>query len=730
MSGRARFDGRAFGQGRVYQTPGDQHIEEHHHHYAAGSRPLLGTAASGPAAPDTVRTPLTGRVPGVVRDRAELKSLLRRSLAGPGNDAHVVHGMGGCGKTTIAYWAFTTAVSEFGRVGLWVNASERMSLRAGMLAVAGDRGATPAELAAAADGQRAAADLVWHYLDHSAQRWLLVLDNADDPALLEEGGWLRTSPPGTVLVTTRHAGSPLWRSSGATTHPLGVLPLEDAALVLRDLAPRAGSAESARKVAERLGRLPLALTLAGSHLAHQLLESWTMDEYDRKLSEESTAIVDRAAAGRTSPARQLVGRTWQLSLDALAGQGLPEATSLLRLLSCWGADPVPMTMLMPALRGEVDLGSLDPALPADRLEAALRGLLDHSLVELVDSGGARCLNAHGVLLDSVRDASDASHPAFVSAAAELLEASLPATGDESPGARAALTLLAPHAIALVRNAPGEDTARLTTVFVRRVYEAGDWAGSLGLARPVADMVRQLLGAEHPLSLGARGTLGLALFGMGRFAESEKVHREVLEARERVLGPHHPDTLDSCYGLHQALDLLDRNEEAEHFIRRAVDGRRRALGEDSPVTLNSRAVLLEALVKLRKESEFDAEAASVLADCERVLPPDHPSTLTARHLYGWGLQEFGRYEEAEPLVRRILADRRRIQGPDHPLALNALTLASMLLRRMGRIQEAVPLQEELVERRERVLGVDHPFVVMNRETLDSLRASIAAREGRG
>ncbi|AOR36769.1 hypothetical protein BFF78_42130 [Streptomyces fodineus] len=58
-------------------------------------------------------------------------------MAGHGGEIHVVHGMGGCGKTALAYWLFTEAVREHRRVGFWVNASERMSLRAGMLAVAG-----------------------------------------------------------------------------------------------------------------------------------------------------------------------------------------------------------------------------------------------------------------------------------------------------------------------------------------------------------------------------------------------------------------------------------------------------------------------------------------------------------------------------------------------------------------------------------------------------------------
>ncbi|TMU94645.1 tetratricopeptide repeat protein [Streptomyces sp. DASNCL29] len=724
MSDPMPIDGRASGQGRVFQTGGDQYIEEHHHHYGAGTGSLLAPQSVGPrppqgaAVPDSVRVPLVGRAPGILRDRADLMERLRAAVTGPGGDVHVLHGLGGCGKTAVAHTLFTEAVRDHGRVGLWVNASERISLRAGMLAVAGDRGATTGELAAAAGGQRAAADLVWHYLDHSAQRWLLVLDNADDPTVLEEGGWLRTSPLGTVLVTTRHATSPLWRGTGTARHPVGVLPEADAAQVLCDLAPDAGTVESAQKVARRLGCLPLALTLAGSHLSHQLLESWSMDEYDRKLSEDSTALVDQGAAGTGSgQSRHLVGRTWQLSLDALAGQGLPEATTLLRLLSCWAADPVPLSLLMPVARGEVDFGHLDPPLAADRVEPALRGLLDHSLIGMVEADGRRCVQAHGVLLDSVATGvPEEQRAALAEAAGQLLEAALPPEGSVSAEARAELRLLTPHAFSLLRTAPGESAARLAAHAARQVLDAGDWPGALAMSRAVADMAVRSLGEEHPVALDVQDVLGRALLRMGHFHESEATHRRVLEARERVLGPDHPDTLRSCFGLNQPLDVLDRDEEAEQLLRRAIEGQRRVLGEDDAETLTSRAQLLEVLAELRKEDEFDTEASAVVEACERALPPDHLTTLLARHLMGYGLKEFGRYAEAEPVARRTLADRTRVQGADHPQTLSATFLVGFVAHALGKRDDAIALFQRLVEGRTRILGEEHPTVALDRALL--------------
>ncbi|MFD7260246.1 tetratricopeptide repeat protein [Streptomyces sp. NPDC059874] len=725
MTGGAGFHGQAADQGRIFHASGDQHIQEHHHHYAAEADPLQQRLLLRPTvpgqrttAPDSVRVPLVGRVPGILRDRVELMDSLREAVAPAGHGIHVIHGMGGNGKTAVAYTLFTHAVREHGRAGFWVNASDHLSLRAGMLAVAGDRGARTGELAAAAAGQYAAADLTWRYLDQSEEPWLLVLDNADDPGVLAEGGWLRVSAQGTVLVTTRHATSSLWVGDGITRHHLDVLPLDDAAQVLCDLAPETGTKEAARKVAQRLGCLPLALTLAGSHLAHQLLESWSMDDYARKLTQESTALVDQGARySGSGNSRHLVGRTWQLSLDALTAQGVPEATTLLRLLSLWAADPVPLAMLLPVARGQVSLAELEPPVAAEQLESALLGLLDHSLAEMVQVGGLRCVRAHGVLLDSVAEGMPHSaRPVVAERAAELFRAALPDEDAPQAGSRDTLALLAPHAVALLRATPTEAAAELLAQVLRRLHEAGEWAGSLAMSQSATEQLERFLGPEHPIVLDVLEVTARALFRTGRYSESEVLHRQVLASRERVLGLDDPDTLRSCFGLHQPLDLLDRHEESEQYIRRAIDGQSRVLGEDSPETLLSRTFLLEILSKLGKEEEYDAEGQAVVVDCDRLLPPDHLTTLMAHHQYSNGLQILGRYAEAEPMARRAWADRARVQGPEHPMTLSALYNVILIVHALGMSDEAISLMRQLIEARERALGPDHPFNVMHRGEL--------------
>ncbi|MEU2899249.1 tetratricopeptide repeat protein [Streptomyces sp. NPDC001273] len=726
------MEGRASGSARVYQTGGDQYIEEHVHHYAPGPAPLFGHPWAGPAeprgaAPDSVRIPLVGRAPGVLRDRADVMERLRAAVAGPGGGIQVLHGLGGCGKTAVAHTLFTEAVRDHGRVGLWVNASERVSLRAGMLAVAGDRGAADGELAAAADGRRAAADLVWHHLDHSAEPWLLVLDNADDPGILEEGAWLRPSPSGTVLVTTRHATSPLWRVPGVSSHRLGVLPLEDASLVLRDLAPDAGTQESARKVARRLGCLPLALTLAGAHLAHQLLESWSMDEYDRKLSEESTALVDRgASATGGEQSRRLVGRTWQLSLDSLAEGGLPEATALLRLLSFWAAEPVPLSLLMPVAQGGAGLEHLDPPLTAARVEPALRALLDHSLIDMVETDGHRCVKAHGVLLDSVAaGVPDAERDLLAEAAGRLLRAALP-DGTASSRARSQARLLAPHVTGLLDRSHRHglvtaESVRTAVRVARLVYEAGDWTAALGLASTAAKTSAEHLGDENPATIEARSGQGPILFRLGRYAEAADLLRPVHQDALRTLGPHDVRTLDAAYELQRVLHRLGDLAHARTLLEAVLDGRRHTLGEGHVATLKSRCEMLELRLARDEFDGYTTAAEELTGDCERRLGPDHLVTVWARDALARGLLRSGRGAEAEDLFRRALAGQRAGYGDGHPLVLGVLIQLSRAQYAQGKREEAAENAREVAEQRAGILGEDHPETVAARDWYAEVRA---------
>ncbi|MYV68807.1 tetratricopeptide repeat protein [Streptomyces sp. SID2131] len=708
MSGRV--EGRADGQGRVFQASGDLHVTEHHHH---------GPSWSGP---DSVRRPAIGRAPTALRGRTELMARLRASVAaGVGNEVLVLHGLGGCGKTAVAYSLFMSATTQDGRVGFWVNASDQATLRAGMLAIAADRGADQGELIAARGGLRAAADLVWDYLDRSEDAWLLVLDNADDPAVLRDGGWLRSSPRGTVVVTTRQAAGHWW--PGAQLHHVGVLPPAEAAQVLCDLAPGTGSAEEAAEIADRLGRLPLALTLAGGFLAHQLIQPWTMAEYDRHLRGgrdlDLIELIDQGAAA-DHDARHLVSGTWQLSMDHLVADGKPEAVTLLRLLSCWSGDPLPLSLLSGA--------SLGPWLPSTRLEAALRGLLDHSLTELVP-GPVRCLRTHGVLLESVaRGTPEDEQEALAAGAAGLLSAALP-TVPERRAEVGEISLVGPHVIALLQRVctwtgvlrqTAETAVECALRLVTALHRAGDYTSALALGTKAAKLGAERLGTGHPLILGLRQRAVRAVFRLGRFEEAAELGRDVLADCERELGPTAMVTLDACIALARPVCQMERTAEAAALMKRVAVGCAEQLGLYHPLTLLARSRPME----LPPGPELSAEAPAgpgLVADCRRELGMRHQITLIAELDCAYALRYTGQVVEALPRAREALAHYEEQYGPHYPITLAARNLLASALAAVGERKEAAEQTEKVLSGRRLVLGPEHPWTLKAEEELAQYRA---------
>ena len=148
-------------------------------------------------------------------------------------------------------------------------------LAAGMRALGRRLGITDAQLE-----HGDAADVIWQRLTGRREPWLLVIDNADDPQVLagagtcvaEGRGWLRpvAGRAGMVLVTSRD-GSPASWGSWCRRCRLEMLarPIRrrrcwpTMPAITRSWAAK----QDARRLATRLGGLPLALKIAGSYLA-------------------------------------------------------------------------------------------------------------------------------------------------------------------------------------------------------------------------------------------------------------------------------------------------------------------------------------------------------------------------------------------------------------------------------------------------------------------------------
>jgi tetratricopeptide (TPR) repeat protein len=689
------------------------------------------------------------------RDRllAELTDLVKS-----GGQVVVLHGAGGYGKTTVAA-ALAHAVRGPGPDAMrvwWVDATTTNSLIEGLREVAVTAGAPAEEVRAAWSGQASAPDLLWRTLEGVGERWLLVLDNADDTQVLAVDGqrpasgrsWLRTHQSGTVLVTSRDGRPGVWRS--AVLSPVVPLDLADGAAVLRELAPAAGGEQEARDLAETLGGLPLALWLAGRYLeatsrAPQLPgmdQPRTFADYATAVSNRFVDVVDTGIPGTELRERELLTRTWELSLDLLAAKGQPLARPVLRLLSFLAPTPIPCMLLNATVLAQCPLFD---GVAAQQLSTVLWDLSGLGLVEYYrtdpGTGGLDVVVLHPLVRQTTRHQADAIEQAGIYQVAllALLDTATADLGYEDPTVWPLWRLLSPHC------APGQLPAASElgqdedhVVALARVHHrAADFFDETGSSVQALDSYQRalairsrVLGADHLSTLTTRHNLAHALRERGDLDAAEAEFRDVLAIRQRVAGPDHSNTLTTRYNL--ALVLRERGDlaAAEAELRDVLTIESRVLGADHPSTLTTRHNLAHVLQERGDLDAAEAEFRDILTIRQRVAGPYHPSTLTTRYSLALVLQERGDLDAAEAELRDILTIRQRELGSDHPSTLTTRYNLAGVLQERGDLAAAEAELRDVLTSESRVLGADHLNTLAARHNLAHVlqeRGDLAAAE---
>jgi predicted ATPase len=255
----------------------------------------------------------------VFTGREELLAALHTVLA-EGSTAVVqaLHGMGGVGKTALAIEYAHRYGAKY-EVAWWIPAEEPALVadRLGELAHA-------LGLASVTDPVAVAVARLLGAL-RKRNRWLLIFDNAEDPATLAR---YLPGATGQVVITSRNPG---WQEL-ATPLEVTVFNRGESIALLRRRTPRLTDSEAGR-IADALGDLPLALAQAGDYLAATTTD---VQDYLTLLAERTTELLPRPTPAvpateppvPTPPSLTTVPSAVALSTEPSAG-GVPRVVSAL-----------------------------------------------------------------------------------------------------------------------------------------------------------------------------------------------------------------------------------------------------------------------------------------------------------------------------------------------------------------------------------------------------------------
>jgi len=583
-------------------------------------------------------------------------------------------GLGGVGKTELAL-ELAHQRHRHGRVAWWISAEDPAGTATGLAALAAALGIAPFERR---EDARAA---LWAELDRTPG-WLLVYDNADEPAQLEP--FLPAARHGDVIITSRN---PAWRR---IAHPVAIGPLargESLAYVATRTGDRPVEADT---LADLLGDLPLALEQACAYIEQTRM---SLPDYVSLFRRHRDGLLLREVEG----SGRTVATTWGLAFDRLAVRA-PRAAQLLETIAFLAPDAISVGTL-----GRFEPGELE-------LQDALRELLRLSLVDRE----ADTVRVHRLVQDVVRarmsETARRDRLAVVAHACVVHTVESTEAGRDVPDDVAAhLVALALHAEALGVQPDGLVEA-LEQVAARQAQRA-----LYPAAEHVLRAALRLPGAAAAPAVRGRLTcaLGQVLDSAGSLQPALELHREAVALLDGTVHPDdpvRPDVLAHAYNrLGHVLNCADEAAAAIVAHRRALEVLRGAGRSDlEPEVLIDLGYTLWGSGALDAAEEALRSGRTMLEEQGRL---DERGWAHATAGLGMVEQDAGRLDEAVAHQRAAIAAFTDVLGADHPDTAQTFDKLGYALRLQGKVPEAIEAHQRGVRLLERVLGPDDSRVGM-------------------
>jgi tetratricopeptide (TPR) repeat protein len=582
--------------------------------------------------------------------RKELLERLQEALMSGQSAAltQAIYGMGGVGKTQLATEYAYRHRGEYDVVW-WVRAEEAATLAADYAGLAGELWPDTKDVT----DQEALVEEVRRWLEHERD-WLLIFDNANKQEDL--AGYLPGMANGHVIITSR---DPNWVDA-ANTIGVEVFELAEAVEFLLKRT-RQQDRESAKKLAEELGCLPLALAQAGAYIeANRVAIARYLELFLSKRPKLWAKEKGPPGYDKT------VSATLSLAIERVEAER-PAAVDLLNLCAFLGPDDIPLRMLS---EGKEYLPERLGETVADELEMneAVGALRRYSLVEV--DVEKESLSVHRLVQAVVRDGlGEDESKVWAGAAVDVVDEAFPYESDDVRTWAECARLL-PHALAATGYV--EQLGVASRNAGRLLNQAGAYLKGRAQYPQAKDALQRSMtimstvhGSEHSEYACVLNNLGMVLHDMADLEGAKVYFERALVIGEKTFGPNHPTVAIRLNNLGMVLhDMGDLEGAKEHF-ERALTIVEQEFGHEHPqvaIYANNLGMVLHAMGDLEGANGHYERA---LALDEQEFGPLHPSVARDVNNLGMVLKDLGDLQGAKEYLERAIWIIRQFLGDEHP-----------------------------------------------------------------
>ncbi|MFV9505261.1 MAG: tetratricopeptide repeat protein [Oscillochloridaceae bacterium umkhey_bin13] len=531
---------------------------------------------------------------------------------------------------------------------------------------------------------------------------LLIFDNCETASLLRT--WLPQQGGCHILVTSRRATSDA--ELGLISLPLGRLSRKASVALLRQLCPLTQLYEADLiALAAELDDLPLALYLAGSHLARSagLL---TPGQYRAALSQTR-------AVGETTPRLDnqpnQFSQTVALSLGQLKPHDPDDQTAYaLVLRAAWLApgEPIPLSLLATTLPE-----------PAVALVLALERLETLGLV-LPGATAHGQLRLHHLVCARLRSEAGASAAQQATETALLSHMrALNALLDQPSLLAIQVHLRAVTDQALLRH--DALAADLSYELSRHLGEIEVYPEALSYLQRSHQIREQLFGPTALCCAENLHYMGELLEWMGEYPGARPYHEHGLAIRLHHLGRDHLATATSMLHCGEIAHALVDYSAAHQHYEAALAIRIQHLGADSPAAAelyNNLGLLLNALGEWETALPYAKQAVAIW---EAQAQPNRSRQAMAINNLGYLRRVRGEYSLALVELRRALAIREQIYGPYNSFIGVTRNHLGRIYHYQGQFAQAEAELQATLALLIKAIGLEHPITACTLSNLGML-----------
>jgi tetratricopeptide (TPR) repeat protein len=570
---------------------------------------------------------------------------------------------------------------------------------------------------------------VRHWLANSADSWLLIIDNADDPDF-DYSRYFPAGAKGCIILTSRFPDCLDYGNVGS--EEINGLADDDAVQLLLKSCGIGEDAwhmnrSDAQRIVDTLGRHTLAIIQAGAFIRKGLCN---LKEYTDKFQQRrqdllkyhprqaqstyknvyatfdvSATFLQESGQGKDLRALQLLNVLGFMHLEQVPESIFSRAALYMNVVAdnrrtgedfaelySWHLDRVPSDIMPKVVPGGLDMFAFREA------RAVLSSL---SLVKVIGSESNMSMHplVHAWIRDRILGGRDRYSIAWERAAVILALST-----EESVSYQKFFPSLNVHIAACLDICPiGIISASPINIGYGHLFYRLGYIQIF--VNPQSRCVKDVLSRyvqSIPLSkqnvLRCKRVIGthlLAEDNTAKAVEAVAVLTDVVNAQDSTLAKSDFERLDTRHDLAQALMAIEENERAVELLEDVIIHWRLTLCETDRDRLNSERSLALALIKVGKNER----AAEVLEEVVRIrrstLPKTDRSRLASEHSLAVALINLGKNEQAAEILEEVVRiERSTMPETDRSRLTSEYELAAALIN-LGKNEQAAEILREVV-----------------------------------